>query len=337
MVAAIRAHSVNVRFDTVRLLTHDSTKATESPQALLAVQGAFMSEILDCDPNKGFVAFPVAVFDLELTPGAFRTLAELCRMANAEGQCWPSLAQVGRKLGRSRAAISGYIAELRDVGVITTEEQKMANGYNYRLRYTVTFWKEWRAGLGKSRRRAERTVQPAERPLETKNHIHNNHSPSKPSEVVDILSGWKIAVGKAPYPDFESWPSDTLIARSRSATNRAIPVSDRPISADIDAALSRFFANVGLKSAPPLGIGPALVAYLPTQAALARLICALQEDWQPHWRKPPSKFQLIRLCKALPVISDAATEQKLLKSYLRRWKLYRERLPSAAISATVAA
>ena len=159
MVAAIRAHSVNVRFDTVRLLTHDSTKATESPQALLAVQGAFMSEILDCDPNKGFVAFPVAVFDLELTPGAFRTLAELCRMANAEGQCWPSLAQVGRKLGRSRAAISGYIAELRDVGVITTEEQKMANGYNYRLRYTVTFWKEWRAGLGKSRKRAERTVQ----------------------------------------------------------------------------------------------------------------------------------------------------------------------------------
>ncbi|MDC0136765.1 winged helix-turn-helix domain-containing protein, partial [Sulfitobacter sp.] len=58
----------------------------------------------------------------------------------------PPFAQLGRRLGRSRASVSAYIAELREAGVLTTQEQKMANGYNYRLRYTVTFWKEWRAG-----------------------------------------------------------------------------------------------------------------------------------------------------------------------------------------------
>ena len=98
MVAAIRASFVNVCFDTVRLLVPDSIIAPESPQALLAAHGAFMSETIDCDPNRGFVAFPVALFDLDLSPGAFRTLAELCRMANKSGQCWPSLAQLGQRL-----------------------------------------------------------------------------------------------------------------------------------------------------------------------------------------------------------------------------------------------
>jgi len=218
MVAAIRASFVNVCFDTVRLLVPDSIIAPESPQALLAAHGAFMSEIIDCDPNQGFVAFPVALFDLNLSPGAFRTLAELCRMANKSGQCWPSLAQLGQRLGRSRASISAYIAELREAEVLGTEEQKMANGYNYRLRYTVLFWKEWRASLGqkdKATRPAinahnpERRVQPTERPLRTKNHIHQKQQSQDQS--CDLVSEWKALFAKAPYPAFEQAPSPALL------------------------------------------------------------------------------------------------------------------------------
>jgi len=109
-------------------------------------------DILEADPRKGFIALPMSVFDLNLTPGTFRNLAELCRMANAEGQCWPSLAQLGDRLGRSRATISGYIAKLRAAELIETETQKMANGYNYRLRYSVVVWKAWRKQLSRNAR-----------------------------------------------------------------------------------------------------------------------------------------------------------------------------------------
>lgn len=336
MVAAIRAPLVNVVFDTVRFLVPDSIIAPESPQALPAVHGAFMSEIIDCDPSKGFVAFPVALFDLDLTPGAFRTLAELCRMANTSGQCWPSLAQLGRRLGRSRAAVSGYISELRNAGVLSTQEQKMANGYNYRLRYTVTFWKEWRAGLGKERMqkpspKAERRVQPSERPLETKNHIHKNQQGL--GKFPDLVSEWKRAVGNAPYPSFTSRPSNTLVDVCKSLPDQMQDA--RPISADIEKALKAFCSEKQLSY--PEGMANAIAPLVDTHALLVRLIEALSQHWQPHWRNPPNAFQLKRTIKELPPVTDEATQIKLLKSYVRRWNLHLRSLPSAAIRSKVAA
>lgn len=338
MVAAIRAPLVNVVYDTVRFLVPDSIIAPESPQALPAAHGAFMSEILDCDPSKGFVAFPVALFDLDLTPGAFRTLAELCRMANTSGQCWPSLAQLGRRLGRSRAAVSGYIAELRGAGVLTTQEQKMANGYNYRLRYTVTFWKDWRAGLTKERKAvspcksAERRVQPIERPLETKNHIHKKQLGF--DQTSDLVSEWKAAVGSAPYPAFARWPSERLLAKTEE-----IPAPDpfeKPlISADIDAALGAFCADKGIE--PPAPVGTTLTGRIYSQDALSAFMDALDKDWQAHWKRPPNTYQLLRIAKDLPPMQGKTTTHKLLKSYLRRWKLHLRSLPSAAIRSKVAA
>ena len=335
MVAAIRALSVNVCFDTVRLLVPDSTKAPESPQALTAAHGAFMSEILDCDPARGFVAFPVAVFDLDLTPGAFRTLAELCRMANTDGQCWPSLAQLGRRLGRSRAAVSGYIAELRAADVLRTEEQKMANGYNYRLRYTVTFWKAWRAGLTqKPERKPERSVRSAERPLETQNHIHKNHCAE--SIMSGLVSDWKRAVGKTPYPGFTQWPSENLLAATDAAVLNAAS-SAAPISADIADSLRVFLTSRGIDPSVAPDLAREISPQLGSKAHLTALIGALEDGWQPHWRNPPNGHQLKRLLGSMPPVSDPATEQKLLKSYLRRWKLYQRSLPSAAIRSKVAA
>ena len=342
MVAAIRAPSVNVCFDTVRLLVPDSITAPESPQALLAVHGAFMSEIVDCDPAKGFVAFPVALFDLDLSPGAFRTLAELCRMANTSGQCWPSLAQLGRRLGRSRAAVSGYIAELRAAGVLATEEQKMANGYNYRLRYTVLFWKEWRAGLGQERKtrspkppvqKPERRVQPVERPLETKNHIHSKQTNVSVSH--ELVSDWKAAVGNAPYPAFAERPGDALLKKTELLAAEPV-ISEALISADIEVAFAAFTERHGID---PLSLETiaGLAPLLTSPAQLDTLIAALEAQWQAHWQKPPNLFQLKRCLSSLTTEPDPASTQKLLKSYLRRWDLYRRSLPSSALRSKVAA
>ena len=88
------------------------------------------------DPARGFVALPLDVLEIEMSPGAFRTLVEFCRMANSDGVCWPSLDQLGRPPGplprRRSAATSPSCATL---GLIETETQRTANGFNYRLRY----------------------------------------------------------------------------------------------------------------------------------------------------------------------------------------------------------
>ncbi len=341
MVAAIRALSVNVCFDTVRLLVPDSIIAPESPQALLAVHGAFMSEILNCDPNKGFVAFPVALFDLELTPGAFRTLAELCRMANISGQCWPSLAQLGRKLGRSRASVSAYIAELREVGVLSTEEQKMANGYNYRLRYTVTFWKKWRSGLGQEQKissepaqqKPERRVQPAVRPLETKNHIHKKQHGS--GSFNSLVSEWKDAVGRTPYPAFTKNPKSRLLEETEAVVQDFVS-SPPPISADIERCLANFAENHQVDG-DTKEVAREIAPLITSQAILDHAIAKLSDEWQPHWKNAPNTYQLSRLIKSLPPSPNKESEQKLLKSYLQRWKLHVRSLPSPAISSKVAA
>ncbi|MCX7561613.1 helix-turn-helix domain-containing protein [Sulfitobacter sp. F26204] len=289
-----------------------------------------MPDILETDPKKGFVALPASVFDLDLSPGAFRTLAELCRMANLEGQCWPSLAQLGKRLGRSRAAVSGYIAELRDASLIETETQKMANGYNYRLRYCVIFWKSWRKQLSQS---SERSVKPVERPLRTKNQSHKNQSP------VDEISGelvpsWKDLVGRAPYPSFERWPSETLLAttRDRVATGKT------DISADIIPAFEAFLHEKGIKpQSLCIEARRTLRSGLIYEHQVTHFISIMNNLWKPHWAKPPSATQLQRILKELPARNGPEAECKLLASYLKRWKTYSSSLSSRPSAAKVAA
>ncbi|WP_366513900.1 helix-turn-helix domain-containing protein [Planktotalea sp.] len=59
-----------------------------------------MAKPYEFDPGKGFVALPCEIMDIDLTPGAFRLLVELCRMANRTGECWPSLGQLSDRIGR---------------------------------------------------------------------------------------------------------------------------------------------------------------------------------------------------------------------------------------------
>lgn len=94
----------------------------------------------DAIANNGYVRVPRAWVSLPVSPGAKALLLHLCSAANAKGESWYSYAQLGEIVMRSRAAISGYVDELREIGVVTTERQRMANGFNYRLRIRLPDW-----------------------------------------------------------------------------------------------------------------------------------------------------------------------------------------------------
>jgi hypothetical protein len=225
---------------------------------------------------------------------------------------------------------------------LSTEEQKMANGYNYRLRYTVTFWQAWRAGLSKQRsqdaqnrpaQKPERRVQQAERPLETKNHIHKKQLCQ--SGLKEFVLQWHKSVGQAPYPSFNEWPSTQLVEDTK-ALNLEVTAVSSTISTDIEDALRDFLSQRNI-SCDIETLADQITPLIPDRAGLKLLISALEAEWQSHWRKPPNYCQLAKVIKSLPPAQSEATQRKLLKSYLQRWKLYQRSLPPTGITSTVAA
>lgn len=286
-----------------------------------------MSEHPTFDRAKGFVALPVEVLELDLTPGAFRLLVELCRMANADGFCWPSLDQLSDRLGRSKSAISGYIKDLRAADLVTTTEQKTANGYNYRLKYQVTFWKDWRASLtGKVVQKNERGVQQDERLRESKKQSHLNQlTPAAVCVLDKLLDDWAACFRGAPYPTIARFPSADTLSNSEYAVNAA--ASDLAISADIISALRATWRKLRVATDEHALTDQAkyLVKAGYSQANLDQLLTHIEKTWEVHWRRPPSDEQFAKLMKAAKVVTD---QQKriLLKSHLKRWELAQKTL-----------
>lgn len=289
-----------------------------------------MSEQLSFDRKKGFVALPVEVLDIDLTPGAFRTLVELCRMANADGFCWPSLEQLSDRFGRSKSAISGYIKELRSQNLIDTQEQKTATGYNYRLKYRVTFWQEWRAGLrGKTHQKDERSVQPTERLRESKKHIHKNHTGD---DLDGILVEWAKCFKGAPYPTAKHAPSEQLMFQSSEALERQ-PGNITDISADITGALTRLwqakgivFGDIQIREqadfVSQMGLSP---------GELHDIAAHIQAKWPSHWRQFPTQDQLHKLIKSSAIV-PRTQKIALLRGYLNRWAKAQKTLQKAPYS-----
>ncbi|WP_139284197.1 hypothetical protein [Rubrimonas cliftonensis] len=89
-------------------------------------------------------------------------LFHFCAAANAAGESWYKFAQLTDIVGRSKAAISGYLAELREVGVVETEQQRTANGYHAHLLVRLVGWSsflaEWSAMADAARRRTSRVA-----------------------------------------------------------------------------------------------------------------------------------------------------------------------------------
>lgn len=285
-----------------------------------------MSEHPSFDRKKGFVALPVEILDIDLSPGAFRTLVELCRMANAEGYCWPSLDQLSQRSGRSKSAISGYLKELRSADLIETEEQQTASGYNYRLKYRVTFWQDWRSSLrGKTTPRIERSVQPSERLKDSKNHIHKNHSAMDLDSNLDHLLGlWARCFKGVPYPSAKIIPTSQMLASTNEHLGRGAP---EPISTDIAAQLTKLWTELRLDS------GEAHVSEQVewlhksgfSESETAEIIVHIRKHWPQHWRQFPTIQQFEKLVKASGITAHAQ-KKNLLKSYLKRWGLAQKHL-----------
>lgn len=305
----------------------------------------------DFDPAKGFVALPSDLLDIEMSPGAFRLLVELCRMANRSGECWPSLGQLSERIGRSKAAISGYIAELREIDLVATLNQKMANGYNYRLKYCIVFWQKWRNQLSstakaETHKNTKRSVQPSERRVNSKNHINKTHSPeidpadtaAHNSKLVSVFSKWSNLSKSAPFPTFNSPIPEDLVMDTRN-----IVALKQPISMRLDviyASLLNIWEGLGVKIDPAEIKHQSMLLHKrnTTDEGFTVFEQTLNKLWQEHWRKLPTNEQFDDIL--LQASSSNRTEGmvRMLEQYLRRWEITQNKLhqtkhsPSLAIN-----
>ena len=258
-----------------------------------------MSEVLNIDPGKGFVAIPAQVLELEISPGAFRVLIYLCNLANEAGWCWPSLEQIGENVGRSKAAISGYIQELRDTAVIESISQKMASGYNYRLKLRVLFWAEW----VKTRSRksinvvqsSERGVQSADRPASQKNNNYKKHStPAMPSsEVVkSVYESWKTLTSGMPFGQYRNQPDQSLIQTTQCLLKQSQPSDAMSVTA-VTSQLQELWKELSVATVALDLSGQArtCIRLNMSPKAIATLFDGIKQTWKPYWNNPPTPAQ----------------------------------------------
>lgn len=296
------------------------------------------------DPAKGYVALPCDVMDIEMSPGAFRLLTELCRMANRAGECWPSLGQLSEKIGRSKAAISGYIAELREIELLQTTRQKMANGYNYRLKYCVTFWQDWRAQLSaprknKPQQKPKRSVQPDECRVNSKNHNHKTQTPSPTKtpkaltpKLVSVFSKWSDLAKAAPFPSFNAAVDDDLIRQTQLlvATESSTPLPKDAIK----RRLTQLWESHSVKASKQ-EIDTQTLDLLKKNITSQGLQCfeaTVTTVWQSHWRKAPNAVQFASLLAQSQSANRAEGMIRVLKQYLRRWEIVQNKLQHPTLS-----
>ena len=299
-----------------------------------------MASSLTFDPAKGFIALPCDVMNIDMSPGAFRLLVELCRMANRTGECWPSLGQLSDRIGRSKAAISGYIAELRDTELLETTTQKMANGYNYRLKYCVTFWKSWRDNLKRPQaidpvQKEERSVQSAERRVNSKNHSHKKQLPLG-RVVSELYSTWKIHTDNAPFPSFHGTIENSLVLNTQKLleTKQLEPLDRTAVETVLADVWSR--CAVAVSKAELNEQSTKLIKSKITQVSLDRLTVTIQTDWQKHWRKPPTADQFDTFMDKAQSCNREEGMLKMLEQFLKRWEISQKKLQHSDASLSLA-
>ena len=302
-----------------------------------------MSSIPTIDASKGFVALPASIMDLEMSLGAFRVLVELCNLACIRGYSWPGQDQLAEKIGRSKASVSGYVKELRELGLVETISQTMASGYNYRCKYLVTFWADWIASRKEKRvtrkpaanddQPTERSVQPADRPSSKKNNIHKTQTdePARRLAAVvnDVDKAWKDLMDRSGH--FRHAPPEGL-EQFTARLLRKNPHFDPLPQSQLEALLKDVWAGRGVTVSADTITEQAslLVAQKCSSEGAARLKATIDYGWQPHWRKPPTKDQFISF--VLRSIPNVLVTNKLeeIRCALKTWKNEENRLPTAA-------
>lgn len=275
--------------------------------------------------ESGYLRFPNAWLRLPLSPGAKCLLVHFCGAADETGTSWYSFSQLGDILGRSRASISAYVAELREAGLIVTEHQKTANGFNYRLRIRLREWTDiidaWRERralkAAPSNPKIERRVQKTEHknPKGSKPES-NKHTLSQASKPTRKLTDATSSTSRPVFPkelenqwtDCFTHPGDAVPAKAPSVElleavlahadalrrHYAALTPERARTAAAEA-IDAFVRNRRLdppSSAERERLSTVIAKHVRTSHGLNAIVAALRTDWKRHWRRLSTPAQL---------------------------------------------
>jgi hypothetical protein len=268
----------------------------------------------------GYVRFPRRWLELHVSPAAKLLLVQFCSAADADGLSWYRFEALAALLGRSKASVAAYVAELREAGVIETERQRTANGFHHRLRVRVRGWREIVAAFPASRtarpdprrecvrrsQRAERRVQPADRRnpsgFPTKAMDSTAPAPRAGDKVppldAALLDAWRACVGAAGATGFERDPPEPLLnavlAHADAAAEAAGLLEPDAAQAEARSAIAAYAARCGLTAdaAALDAAAAALAARVRSAPGLVRAVAALAADRAPHWRRLSSGSQI---------------------------------------------
>lgn len=283
------------------------------------------------DYAGGYVAIPDEILRTPMSDGAFRLLCILCSYADKNtGECFPRMSRLADDQGKSKAAISGYLRELRELSLVQTRERYKRRG-NSILNYLITFWGPWRERLRSHTRsdqivsntgekssalpvqEDEYPVQPVERHNNQNQDNQNTTTAASDvdvdqaspdpvvSSVVDsILENWKELVRGAPYPSFARRPSADLVEETRrivqdlkSETNcvNTTGAVDQVSSAD----LRTLWESIGIEITENEASEHALIINTKSgqpKQSLSSLTESIKTTWKRYWKKPSTAKQL---------------------------------------------
>lgn len=275
----------------------------------------------------GYFRMPNSWLYLDISPGAKVLLAHFCSAANDTGASWYSYEQLKAVVGRGKSSISAYVSELREAGVIRTREQKMANGYNYRLLITVKGWKDLVQKWSQKRitepkvaiKKTERSVQQVERkdPSGPITNIHKtNQQPDRfalaaiTSIKLDRPTGgvWSIEDEKDwhkfrpsdrdPATVFGQLPCKDLIVKMRNRLEDLkykAGVIDAPQMIELIDSLTNEFIRTNRitdNSIAQDAFRAAIKESCTSQQQVVGLFKTLNSKWHPSWRKLSTPAQV---------------------------------------------
>jgi len=289
-----------------------------------------MSSSLTREAGGGFVRIPRSYISLPVSPGAKVVLLHLCAAADQAGESWYSFEDIAEIVGRSKASISAYVAELVDHGIVGRIRQTMANGYNYRVKLRIIGWSDLLAHWSSLTRRtraaapreacppapiepdvvpvAECSVQPGEcqDPTGLQNKIPQTETPppAEPAWSEENEEDWKrfrlcdrdpiTQAGPLPSPE----TAERLERHLRFLEARAGLVGPGEMTALAQAELAGFCRSRNLTvSAEHLAMAAdALAGLCRSRNALDAALAALASSWKPYWRKLSQPNQIRATC-----------------------------------------
>ena len=134
-----------------------------------------------------------AVEDKRLSSAQFRTLAALGVHGDKEGWCFPKLATFGKKLGKSKQAVSKDIQKLKELGYLEVHPQFREDGSQKHNLYRIVFDAPPQPVVDAP---STPEIDPPSTPEVDALTPHSN----APYELKDILSVWKELFPNKPQP-----------------------------------------------------------------------------------------------------------------------------------------